>query len=99
MPVAEDPVEGPDVVPLYRLQVAVEPEDSGRVYKYPDKTWYKAGDVVVLRAVPNLREGYQFDHWTGAEGGAMTRIVMNGHRRVMAHFIKREVTLLLDTRP
>jgi len=82
---------------LHRLVVSVSPPDTGRVIKIPDKKWYRHGEVVILKAVP--AKGYLFDRWTGAQGGPVTRIVMDRNRRVVAHFVTVEVELLLDTRP
>jgi len=92
-----DDLEPVDPERLHRLVVTVSPPDSGRVIKIPDKRLYRHGEVVLLRAIP--AKGYMFDHWTGAYGGPVTRIIMTRDRRVIAHFVTVEVELLLDTRP
>jgi len=77
------------VTEQYSLSVSVDPSGGGSVS--PESSTYDSGTVVTLYATSN--RGYEFDYWTGDVSGRdlSVRLVMDGNKRVMAHFspIKR----------
>jgi hypothetical protein len=63
---------------------------GGSVKKIPDKTEYRLGETVILRAVPE--DGYQFRSWSGDLTGAENpvKIIMHANQSVIAHFAIRD---------
>lgn len=61
--------------------------ENGRLKVEPKEPRYKKGTKIKITALPNI--GYKFSHWSGdilVEGNP-TKLIMNRHKRIMAHFI------------
>ncbi|MFC6602954.1 tetratricopeptide repeat protein [Ectobacillus funiculus] len=73
-------------VETYTLQTSVEGE--GTVQAQPAQDKYEAGTAVQLTAKP--KEGWKFDHWTGAATGTQSTVAvtMDGEKTVKAIFVK-----------
>jgi hypothetical protein len=75
----------------YTLTTSANPSAGGSITLTPSGGSYKAGDTVLLVAVPN--EGYEFSSWTGATaiGTANTAsVVITGNKTVTANFTKTD---------
>jgi len=96
---------------FYRLTVASEPPEGGRIHVEPpspaDPMWYPAGTVVRLTALPNI--GFAFDHWRvngdrvppdpAGVAPNVLRLEMDGPKDVVAVFTRCTVEVTIDTRP
>jgi len=73
-------------VAKYTLTTSVSPYGAGRVYKYPDRAEYDAGEIVEVYALSYA--GYEFDHWGGDASGTYDTayILMDRNRHVTAYF-------------
>ena len=69
----------------YTLTVSADPPGSGTVTVAPEKSSYGHGEQVTLTAASSTMV---FDHWTGAEGGAVTTVTMDGDESVTAVFLE-----------
>jgi hypothetical protein len=82
--------------------LAVGTEGSGTVAKSPDQATYQYGDRVTL--TPQAASGWIFSYWGGPNGGDVGyigsgrwSIVMDGDKSVIAHFVRDEQTLTINT--
>ncbi|MFQ5602399.1 MAG: PKD domain-containing protein, partial [bacterium] len=87
-------------VPVYTLNVSVNPPDSGNVSRNPNKTKYNDDEVVQLTAVA-ADSNYQFNHWQGDLTGSdnPATIIMNGDKNITAYFIEKEETVSKPNTP
>jgi hypothetical protein len=75
----------------YKLTTSVNPSAGGSIQLTPPGGSYKAGDTVLLVAVP--ADGYEFTSWTGATATAVASaasVVMTGNKTVTANFTKTD---------
>jgi hypothetical protein len=65
---------------------------GGSVKKIPDKTEYKLGQTVTLRAVPD--DGYEFRAWSGGISGTKNpaKIIMHANHTVTADFTAQKIS-------
>jgi len=78
------------VAEMCYLKVMEDPSEGGHVRHSAGggegEFRFESGEVVQFMAVPE--EGYQFDYWSGDVSGRdpSVRLVMDGNKRVVAHF-------------
>lgn len=86
--VAPPPPTPPPPTVGYRINISINPANSGYVVKSPDKDYYSYGEMVTLTAYPY--PGYYFSNWlwngeTGF-GSTLYNLVMISDRNVVAYF-------------
>jgi hypothetical protein len=82
---------------VYPLYITINPPNSGRVEKNPDKSYYLENEKVTLTAYPN--SGYRFISFSGdiSSTSSTVNIVMSSTKNVVANF--EQISQPLDNPP